>query len=218
MKFTHPGQNSESIHFWMRVFSGLIPNSAVAHVSGLMSQHAVEFHLSRPRVSKLGHYRSAHKGKPHHISVNENLIPERFLLTLVHEIAHLKTYVNHGRKVKPHGVEWKFEFQEAMLPLLNEEVFSTEILPLIQEHLYSPKATSCSDPRLHKAFERMGGKNTITLDEIPDGSTFKIRTGRIFIKGEKNRTRYLCTEVPSRKKYLVHGSAEITGMTMAKSL
>lgn len=218
MRFRQSGQNPKAFQYWMNAFHGRIPESALAHIAGLLSEHPVEFHLSRPRVTKLGHYRSAHSGKPHLISVNSDLSPARFLLTLVHEIAHLKTYVEYGRGVKPHGLEWKRSFQEAMIPLLNEDVFPSSILPLIKEHLYSPKASSCSDPVLHKAFEKMEGRISLSLNEIPEGVEFSLRNGRTFIKGIKKRTRFLCLDPVSGRKYLVHGTAEISRYDMVKSL
>ena len=47
-----------------------------------------------------------------------NLNPYRFLMTLVHEVAHLVAFQKYGRAIKPHGKEWKFTFQTLMLPFI----------------------------------------------------------------------------------------------------
>lgn len=63
------------------------------------------------------------KGLNHQITINQNLNKYAFLLTLVHEIAHLITYVNHGWNVKGHGPEWKNCFKKQITPFMRDEVF-----------------------------------------------------------------------------------------------
>ena len=210
MRFYQRGQSPKAAIYWQRVLTDRIPMAATEYVSQIMRKFDLEFHLSPPRSSKLGHYRIAFDGKPQSISINRDLSTERFLLTLVHELAHLVCHQEFGRRIKPHGQEWKRTFQTLMTPLLCEEVFSSGILPHVVRHLNSPKATSCVDKELHIAFERMEGKEYITLDDLDVGVEFQLNTGRRFIKGEKKRTRYLCPEVPSGKKYLIHGAAPVT--------
>jgi hypothetical protein len=210
MRYFQDGQSPNAAIYWQKALIGRIPNAALEYVAQLMRTFKMELHLSSPRVSKLGHYRVAHQGKPQSISINRDLSQERFLLTLVHELAHLVCHNEFGRHIKPHGSEWKRTFQTLMTPLLCEPVFSAAILPHVIRHLNTPKATSCVDKELHMAFERMEGKEYITLDDIETGTEFTVRKGRRFVKGERKRTRYLCAEIPSGKGYLIHGSAEVT--------
>lgn len=209
MRYYQRAQSAEGVSYWQRALAQRIPVPAQEYVSLLMSRFDLELHLSAPRVSKLGHFRPAHAGRPQSISINRDLSTERFLLTLVHELAHLICHKEYGRRIKPHGAEWKRCFQQLMTPLLCEEVFSSGILPQVIRHLNAPKATSCVDKELHRAFERLEGKEYITLDEIPEGSRFSIRKDRQFIKGAKRRTRYLCEEVTSGRAYLIHGAAPV---------
>nr|WP_313791522.1 SprT-like domain-containing protein [Lacinutrix neustonica] len=53
------------------------------------------------------------------MTINENLNHYKFLITLIHEIAHFEAYKAFGRYIKPHGLEWKRTFQKLMLPFIN---------------------------------------------------------------------------------------------------
>ena len=55
------------------------------------------------------------------ITINNDLNKYRFLITLIHEMAHLVTFKDMPRS-KPHGKEWKINFQRLMLPFLHPEI------------------------------------------------------------------------------------------------
>ncbi|TDA81831.1 sprT domain-containing protein, partial [Halomonas marinisediminis] len=84
----------------------------------------------------------------HQITINANLNSYRFLITLIHEIAHFEAFEKYGRFIKPHGKEWKYTFQRLMLPLINPKVFPEQLLPLIANHFRNPKASSDTDVNL----------------------------------------------------------------------
>ena len=65
--------------------------------------------ITRPRKTKRGDFRYG-KGTLT-ISVNQDSNSFRFLFTLIHEIAHLKNYLEFGTRVSPHGKEWKANFR-----------------------------------------------------------------------------------------------------------
>jgi hypothetical protein len=130
------------------------------------------------------------------------------LLTLVHELAHLVTY-DKGKSVKPHGIEWKRNFQHLMLPFVNVAVFPNEILPFLAKYLINPKASTDADINLSlalKQYDALTSKSFIF--EIPIDAKFS-HNNRIFIKGNKRRTRYECVEIQTDKKYLFHQNAEV---------
>ena len=70
-----------------------------------LQQHPVRVHVVRPRRSKLGDYRSGTAGKPHRITVNNDLNPYAFLVTLVHEFAHHTAFERTRGWKDPHGPE-----------------------------------------------------------------------------------------------------------------
>lgn len=210
MRFYQNGQSPEAARYWLAALNGRVPSASGDYVAQLMAKFDLELHLSSPRVSKLGHYKVAHRGRPQSVSINRDLSQERFLLTLIHELSHLICHLEFGRRIKPHGSEWKRTFQTLMTPLLCDAVFSSGILPQVVRHLNSPKATSCVDKELHLAFERLDGKEYTVLDDLSVGDEFTVRNKRRFIKGVKRRTRHLCKEVDSGRSYMIHGSAEVT--------
>ena len=59
--------------------------------------------VKKSRSSKYGDYRPPLKGSNHLITINYDMNKYAFLITLVHEIAHLTNWNKHKDKVKPHG-------------------------------------------------------------------------------------------------------------------
>jgi hypothetical protein len=99
-----------------------LPESTHGYVAGLLAAHPVDVRLSRPRRTKLGDHRAPTAlRRRHRISVNEDLNPYAFLTTLLHEIAHAATWESHRariRRVRPHGSEWKAEFERILQPVV----------------------------------------------------------------------------------------------------
>jgi hypothetical protein len=127
-------------------------------------------------------------------------------------VAHLVTYKEYKR-VKPHGTEWKINFQKLMLPFFNPEVFPEELMGYLAHYMRNPKATTDTDVRLSlalKNYDADQGKKMIF--EIPVNTKF-VHNNRIFLKGAKRRTRHVCTEMRSGRKYLFHQNAEVELLT-----
>ena len=128
------------------------PSEAVAYCYQLWRTYPFHFKLSKARKGKYGDYKFvANSKQTHQISVNENLNPYSFLLTYIHEVAHLLTFQQYRKKISPHGKEWKRNFQLLMTPLLTEKVFPASILEPLCLYMTNPKATSCPDASLMKA-------------------------------------------------------------------
>ena len=165
--------------------------------------------VKNERKTRHGDYKRLPNGR-HQITVNSNLNTYRFLITLIHEIAHFEAYKEYGRFIKPHGIEWKRTFQRLMLPFLNPDIFPNELLPFLAKHFKNPKASSDTDTSLALALKQFDETNDKTfVFEIPLGKTFKLYNGRTFIKGNKRRKRIECVEVKSGKLYLFNPNAEV---------
>jgi len=191
------------------VLQKYLPSHAVAPVFKMVEEHRIHLKIVNERVTRHGDYRRM-PGGVHQITVNANLNKFRFLITLIHEIAHLVAFERFGRNIKPHGREWKFTFQELMLPYIRPEIFPGQLLPLIANHFRDPKASSDTDAHLSvtlKKFDPENDKNYIF--EVPAGGLFRIYNGRIFKKGQKLRKRYECMEVSSGKIYLFQPNAQV---------
>jgi hypothetical protein len=186
-----------------------VPEVAQPLVRELLAKDNLVVKVKNERKTKHGDYRELLNGK-HQITVNSNLNPYRFLITLIHEIAHFEAYTSYGRFIKPHGKEWKYTFQHLMLPFIRPEIFPMALLPLLAKHFKNPKASSDTDTQLALALKRFDeGVDKTYVFELPLGQVFKLYNGRVFKKGNKRRKRFECIEVKSGKLYLFNPNAEV---------
>lgn len=186
-----------------------LPSHAVAPVFEMVKEHKVHLKIVNERVTRHGDYRRMPDGI-HQITVNANLNEYRFLITLIHEISHLLAFERFGRTIKPHGNEWKFTFQQMMLPFIRPEIFPAQLLPVIASHFKNPKASSDTDAHLSVALKRFDPENDKNyIFELPAGGLFKIYNGKVFKKGQKLRKRYECLEVETGKVYLFQPNAQV---------
>lgn len=189
--------------------SHYIPEAAVPKVLQLLAHDHLVVKVKKERKTRHGDYRRLPNGK-HQITVNGNLNKYRFLITLIHEIAHLEAFSKFGRHIKPHGAEWKRTFQHLMLPFINPDVFPDNLLPHLAKHFKNPKASSDTDVQLALALKQLDAPNNKSfIFEVPLHQTFKIHNGRVFKKGVKRRTRHECVEVKTGKVYLFNANAEV---------
>ena len=187
-----------------------LPERAVASCFELIQNTGVHLKIVNERVTRHGDYRRMPDGK-HKITVNASLNKYRFLITLVHEIAHLVAFEKYGRNIKPHGKEWKHTFQRLMLPFIRPEVFPTKLLPLLAKHFKNPKASSSTDANLSialKQFDVATSYKTYVF-ELPIGSVFRIHNGKLYRKGNKRVKRYECVEIASGRMFLFQPNAEV---------
>jgi SprT protein len=187
-----------------------LPSGFEKMVSNLLFSSPVSFKIVKPRSTKLGDFRAGSKTQKHQITVNGNLNSYSFLITTLHEFAHLHVHLKFGNKVKPHGEEWKTEYRNLILPALDLKILPQEIINALLNSLTNTKASSCSDLNLMRVLKKYDLKqeNKLHLEEIPKGTKFSLQ-GKTFLKGELRRKRYLCEEISSKKIYLVHALSEI---------
>ena len=187
-----------------------LPERAVEPSLRLIKDSRVNLKIVNQRVTKHGDYRKLSNGL-HQITINASLNKYRFLITLIHEIAHLVAFEKYGRRIKPHGLEWKRTFQYLMLPFLRPEIFPSQLLPLLANHFRNPRASSDTDAHLSLALKKFdrAQEDRIFVYELPLGSVFRIYNGRLFKKGSKRVKRYECLEIASGKIYLFQPNAEV---------
>ena len=186
-----------------------IPEHAVKPVFELIVANQVHLKIVNERQTRHGDYRRGVNGK-HEITVNASLNKYRFLITLVHEISHLVAFENYGRNIKPHGNEWKHTFQRMMIPFIRPEIFPGQLLPLLARHFKNPSASSDTDTTLSLALKQFDGANDKNyIFEIPYGSVFRIKNGKIFKKLAVRTKRFECIEISSGRTYLFNPNAEV---------
>ncbi|WP_257668544.1 SprT-like domain-containing protein [Parapedobacter tibetensis] len=192
--------------------SKYIPASAAPIISQWINDSPCTFRISRSRTSKFGDYRPPYAGYGHRISVNNNLNPYAFLITTVHEFAHLKTWNVHKNRVKPHGQEWKASFRQLMQPFIQSAIFPEDIQMALIKYMDNPAASSCSDLQLFRVLKRYDSKvdNTHTVEQLPENTVFSLKNGKVFQKKEKIRKRYRCIEIKTQRVYLFSPVAEVS--------
>lgn len=187
-----------------------IPKSAVAQVLELLTKYPVEIKITPHRSSKHGDFRKLRNGQLQ-ITVNSDLNKYQFLLTLIHELAHLITFLKKKHH-KPHGIEWKENFKYLMLPFLNPEIYPNDLLPHLARYLKNPKASTGSDTALSYALKQYDPNSEKRfIFELPVGSLFSFKNKQ-YIKGNLRRTRFECVQISSKKKYLFNRNAEVTAV------
>lgn len=188
-----------------------LPEGTVYRILEWVKLYNFSLKITKPRTSKLGDYRSPYGGQGHRISVNRNLNKYAFLVTLVHEIAHLVVWEKHRNKVKPHGVEWKKEYALLMAEFLDQEIFPERLQKGLLDYMENPAASSCADASLYKILKSFDPDNehVLHLEDIPENSIFRLLNGRVFVKKDKLRKRFRCLEVQTKRMYLVNPLAEV---------
>ena len=186
-----------------------VPEAALIYCFEQIKRYGVHLKIVNERLSRHGDYRKLPDGG-HLITINAGPNPYRFLITLIHEIAHLVAFIENGHRIRPHGKEWKQTFKLLMLPLLNPAVFPKELLPVLATHFKSPKASSSADARLDRELSRYDETvRGVFVEELPEGAIFAYREKRIFKKGSKRRKRYECLELETKRNYLFQPNARV---------
>jgi SprT protein len=193
------------------ILSQYMPPAAAPIIAKWIDYFQCEFKIAKGRATKLGDYRHPYRQAGHKISVNNNLNAYAFLVTTVHEFAHLLTWNDYKNKVKPHGSEWKHNFKRMMVPFLEQEIFPEDLKKAIVNYLHNPSAASCTDLKLSRALKRYDTLADVSrLEELPLHAVFSIKDGRQFKKGEKLRKRYRCVCLENGNVYLFNPLAEVT--------
>ena len=186
-----------------------VPKAAQAQVKLLLEESQIEVLVTKQRLSKHGDFRF-YPNKNSIITVNNSLNPYRFLITLLHELAHFRVSKQYGNQVKPHGPEWKQAYRETLLPFLNPSVFPDPICSILAKHMKNPKASTDRDFDLVMALKGYDENCERTyIFEIKDGFIFSISNGRRFEKIKKRRKRIECREIETGKIYLFSPHAEV---------
>jgi SprT protein len=188
-----------------------LPENTTLEILQILQHFKVHLTITRQRKTVLGDYRNAHQGKAHRISVNGNLNKYSFLITLLHELAHLLTFEKYRHTVQPHGREWKSMFSDLLSGFMNKNIFPPDVDAALRKSLTNPSASSCGDLNLMRTLQKYDPQKTghCTIEQLSPNSIFSIKDGRQFQRGEKIRTRYRCMELGTNKIYLFSAIYEV---------
>ncbi len=190
-------------------FYSFLPVAAQEKCASLIGDNNVQIKVVRQRKTKHGDFR-VQRGKPVTITLNAMENPYRFLLTFLHEWAHYQVFSNYRTRQKPHGVTWQKTFQDVAAPFLAPNFFPESLLNPLQKHMQKPKATFATDVTLMLALRQFDPPNDKKcIFELELNALFSVSDGRIFQKGSKRRTRFLCTCVQTKRQYLFPPFVEV---------
>lgn len=181
-----------------------LPPGTYDAVLAYLRQYKVHLTVARERKSILGDYRHSTHHANHRISVNGNLNTYSFLITLLHELAHLLTFEQYGNKVLAHGREWKMIYAKMLAQFIQHKIFPADIETELIRSLQNPAASTCAEDGLLRILRKYDAKESHhrLVEELLIHDLFRTSDGRIFKKGEKLRKRYKCVEVKTGKVYL----------------
>jgi SprT protein len=187
-----------------------LPAEVAITMSKWIDHFQVELTISKPRQSVLGDYRHPHAGRGHRISINVDLNPYAFLITLIHEFAHLSNWNTYRNKVKAHGEEWKTEYKRLMNPFIAKGIFPERIETALRRYMNNPAAASCTDIHLLKVLKEFDPvSKTVFVSTVPMGAIFKMKSGREFQKMALLRKRFKCKEIATGAIYLFSPVSEV---------
>jgi SprT protein len=181
-----------------------IPEGSAVLILDYLHQHKVHLTITRERKTVLGDYRHATNAQNHRISINGNLNKYSFVLTLIHEIAHLATFIQFGNAVLSHGKEWKSQYRQLLQEFIHLGIFPADIITALKKSFQSLPASSCVDDDLMRVLKNYdnNAKGHFLVEQIPEGALFKTDDGKIYQKGKKIRKRFQCVHLSSGQLYL----------------
>lgn len=196
----------------LQALAAFLPDKSFDQVAELLHQYKVHLTITRKRKSVLGDYRHAAANANHRISVNGNLNKFEFLITLLHELAHLLTFEKFGHRVEPHGKEWKQEYSRLLIQFVSQSIFPPDITRVLQASIRNPAATANGETELLltlRAYNVNIRAGFVLVDELEEGAFFETENGKIFQKLNKRRKRIACLEVKSGLTYSFSAIAEV---------
>ena len=181
-----------------------LPPNTLQPVLQYLHQYKIHLTVARERRSILGDYRHKANGQNHRISVNGNLNKYAFLITLIHEIAHLLAFEQYGNRIAAHGIEWKKIYAMLLKQFLEHKIFPADIERELVSSMRNPAASSCAEDGLIRVLRNYDQRKNdeVLVEEIPEGALFRTNDGKIFCKGGKQRKRYKCVEVRTKRIFL----------------
>jgi hypothetical protein len=196
----------------LQALANYLPEGAFEPVVQLIHQYKVHLTVTRARKSVLGDYRHPFMGSNHKITVNGNLNQYEFLITLLHELAHLLCFEQHRNRVEAHGKEWKNIYGSLLKAFIDLDLFPDDITKSLKKTLLNPAATANGETALLLVLRRynpLKKAGVVVLAHLADGTLFKEIKGRTFRKIKLRRKRIECIEIATGNIYLFSALSEV---------
>ena len=182
----------------VEVLEKYLPENTFPFLKNWFGGYNIHIKITKERSSKLGDYRKIAKNQ-FVITINHTLPPELFFFVFTHEMAHLLAFEKYGRRIAPHGKEWKHTFREMLLQTI--EVYSENVKPLILEYAVSPKANFAASTGLKRYFYPDTLQNDeVFIENLIQNEVFIFRNEMYKMKNKRTKN-YLCTKLFSGAEY-----------------
>ncbi len=187
-----------------------LPEPSIDIILDWIFAKKIQLKITNGRRSKLGDYRPPNHNNTHRISINKDLNKYAFLITFLHEYAHLIAWEKYKNKIKPHGLEWKNEYNKLIALFLYPEIFPGEIIILLNKSLKNIKSSTSNNIALSRCLSNYDKhKDTVYVEKLPANALFLLADGRKFRKENKMRKRYKCICIDNNKVYSFHPLAVV---------
>jgi hypothetical protein len=196
----------------LQALAKYLPAGSFDDVVKYLYQYKVHLTVAKSRKSVLGDYRHSMHGHNHRISVNGNLNQYEFLITLLHELAHLLCFETYKNSVDPHGKEWKSIYSRLLVEFIGKGIFPAEIVVALQQSIISPAATANGETALLMVLRRYNPtkkEGIYFLADLPIDALFMLPNGKVFRKGPLRRKRFTCVELKTGFVYTMSAIAEV---------
>jgi SprT protein len=202
----------EKLHNSLTQFEAIVPLQALSCFSQLIGKRPLDIFCKSGRKSKYGDFKYFSNGKTPIITINSNMPEETTLFILAHEIAHFITRHKY-KKHLPHGNEWKQCFNSILVQLIDTKCFKKTTQDAVRQYMKTTTATVSKKSTLHSLLfpENTHEKHHLTIvNDLNLGARFTLtNSNRIFILGEKNRTRFHCFCETNKKSYLIQEHTKV---------
>ncbi len=180
-----------------------LPDAAVEPIEKMILANNVQVNITKARRTKLGDFRPPQKGVTfHRISINYNLNKYDFLITLLHEFAHLFIWNQYKNKVEPHGKEWNQKYLELLNEFNTPQNFPDDISFIFSKLEKYPQLAKTELVRVLRKYDE--NQDYHLIEEIPFKVNFNTFDGRSFQKIEKLKKRFKCICLNDKRNYLFH--------------
>ena len=200
----------------IKTLTKYLPAESLQTVCDMIPRYGIHLEITRTRASRHGDFRYDHTCGKYYITVNGSLSPYAFLLTFIHEVAHLVVHKEKGNVEKPHSQVWKDTFRRLMMSLPLSEIYPDDILVPLLSYLKNPLSTADRHNSLSKAlksYDSYGNKIEMMddmsyIENLSTGDEFIFREKR-YTLGTKRRRLYLCILAGDGRQYLFSPLAQV---------
>ncbi|MDR1181603.1 MAG: SprT-like domain-containing protein [Bacteroidales bacterium] len=189
------------------ILQSYIPLESVDEICDTFALYPIKIRVVKPRKRVQGSYRRPKPSAEYHlITINSDLNRYTFLITLLHEIAHLQAWENN--KTLTHGKDWRLCFIALIKQYLSLDVFPQDVHYALEKHLENIKSSDFQDIFLSKTLQKYDAKpstilDLILLEDVPENAVF-LYAGKKMEKQSLLRKYYLCRDLKTNKLYRCH--------------